>query len=184
MTTVVIMAAGLGTRMKSRTPKLLHQVCGRPMLAYVIDAAREATGSPPLVVYSRHTAAICDVFAGEADFVLQDDPRGTADAVRVALGVLPADTADIAVINGDIPLIEASLIADLIAVRQEEQAVVAILTIDAVDPTGLGRVVRDDDDRVRYVVEEKDATEEERQIEEIRTWAPVCGASIIRPPPM
>ena len=59
----VILAAGLGTRMKSRTPKVLHEICGRPMLAYVIDAAREATGRKPLVVYSPQTAQLCDVFA-------------------------------------------------------------------------------------------------------------------------
>jgi bifunctional UDP-N-acetylglucosamine pyrophosphorylase/glucosamine-1-phosphate N-acetyltransferase len=61
--------------MKSRLPKVLHPICGRPMLAYVVDAAREATGGRPLVVYSPQTAQICDAFPGQADFALQDEPR-------------------------------------------------------------------------------------------------------------
>ena len=68
----IVLAAGLGTRMNSRLPKVLHPLCGRPMLAYVIDAAREATGQRPLVVYSPATAAIRDVFGDEAEFALQD----------------------------------------------------------------------------------------------------------------
>ena len=87
-TKAVILAAGLGTRMKSRLPKVLHPICGRPMLAYVIDAAREATGQKPLVVYSPPRSRSREVFADEADFALQAEPRGTGDAVRAALRAL------------------------------------------------------------------------------------------------
>ena len=73
--------------MKSRVPKVLHPICGRPMLAYVVDVAQESTGERPLVVYSPATAALCDGFADGADFALQDEPRGTGDAVRAALAV-------------------------------------------------------------------------------------------------
>src|SRR5512141_2046265 len=93
----VILAAGLGTRMKSRTPKVLHPICGRPMLAYVIDAAREATGAKPLVVYSPQTDALREVFAGAADFALQKKPLGTGDALAAALGALPKGGTELAV---------------------------------------------------------------------------------------
>ncbi len=87
----VILAAGLGTRMKSRTPKVLHPICGRPMLAYVVDAATAATGAKPLVVYSPQTDALRAAFAGQADFALQKKPNGTGDALAAAdLGVLGA----------------------------------------------------------------------------------------------
>src|SRR5690349_12498019 len=80
----VILAAGLGTRMKSRTPKVLHPLLGRPMLAYVIDAARVATGSRPVVVYSPKTDAVLEVFKSKASFALQKKPQGTGDALASA----------------------------------------------------------------------------------------------------
>lgn len=153
--------------MRSRTPKLLHAVCGRPMLAYVLDAARLATGERPLVVYSAATEALRAVFGEDADFALQDQQRGTADAVRAALDVLPADVGEIVVLSGDVPLIQPQDIDDLVVARRDTGAVMALLTVDAFDPEGLGRVVRDADDRVIRVVEEKDATSEERELTEI-----------------
>jgi bifunctional UDP-N-acetylglucosamine pyrophosphorylase / glucosamine-1-phosphate N-acetyltransferase len=87
------MAAGLGTRMRSSLPKVLHPMCGRPMLAYVLDAwattADGATGAPPVVVYSPPVAAITEAFDGQATFALQDEPRGTGDAVRAAMAAVP-----------------------------------------------------------------------------------------------
>lgn len=163
----VVLAAGLGTRMRSRTPKVLHPICGRPMLGYVIDAARQATGERPLVVYSPATEAVCDVFRDEADFALQDEPRGTADAVRAALGALPADAGEIVVLSGDVPLIQPEDIDELVLARRDTGAVMALITVDAFEPEGLGRVVRDADDRVVRIVEEKDATPEQRELTEI-----------------
>ena len=80
-TVAIVLAAGLGTRMRSRRPKVLHPLCGRPMLAYVVDAARAATGTRPLVVTSPSTAAVRDAFGDEVAWALQDEPRGTGDAV-------------------------------------------------------------------------------------------------------
>src|SRR5262245_55553002 len=114
--------------MRSRTPKLLHPICGRPMLAYVVDAARAATDATPLIVTSPQTSAVRDAFTeGEVDFALQDEPRGTGDAVRAALEVLPADVATVLVLNGDIPLIESEDIDELARVRGETGAPIAIL---------------------------------------------------------
>ena len=106
-TAAVVLAAGLGTRMRSRTPKILHPLCGRPMLAYVLDAWDEAVAEHastsvadpanaprPVVVYSPPTAAVSEAFDGRAAFALQDEPRGTGDAVRAALAAVPDDIAD------------------------------------------------------------------------------------------
>jgi bifunctional UDP-N-acetylglucosamine pyrophosphorylase/glucosamine-1-phosphate N-acetyltransferase len=165
----VILAAGLGTRMRSRTPKVLHTVCGRPMLAYVVDAAVQATGTQPLVVVSPATEAVREPFAGVADFALQDEPRGTGDAVRAALDVLPPDVAEILVLSGDVPLVDPALIAELLEARRSEKAVVTLVTFEAFEPGRLGRVVLDDDesDRVVRIVEAKDATDEELEIAEV-----------------
>jgi bifunctional UDP-N-acetylglucosamine pyrophosphorylase/glucosamine-1-phosphate N-acetyltransferase len=147
--------------MRSRLPKVLHPVCGRPMLAYVIDAAREATGDKPLVVYSPATAQICDVFADEAEFALQDEPRGTGDAVAAALRALPADTEEIVLLSGDVPLIEPVSVVAVADRRRTYGAVMALASVELEDPASYGRVFLGDDSTVQRIVEAKDATAEE-----------------------
>ena len=159
----VILAAGLGTRMRSRTPKVLHPICGRLMLAYVIDASRDATGDRPLVVYSSATAQVCETFADEADFALQDEPRGTGDALRAALEALPEEVGEIAVLSGDVPLIEPGSVTVMLERRRATGAVMALATAKLDDPTSYGRVQVGDDQAVERIVEEEDATVEERE---------------------
>jgi bifunctional UDP-N-acetylglucosamine pyrophosphorylase/glucosamine-1-phosphate N-acetyltransferase len=165
----LIMAAGLGTRMRSRTPKLLHPLLGRPMLAYVVEAATDATGERPVIVYSPHTDAVRMAFEGQAELALQDEPRGTGDAVRAGLVAVPADATELLVLNGDVPLVDPDQLRDLIEARREDAAAVAVLTVDAVDPGRLGRIVRDDRGLVDRIVEAKDATEEELAVSEINS---------------
>ena len=181
-TVAVILAAGLGTRMRSRTPKVLHAVCGRPMLAYVIDAAREATGRRPLVVVSPATEAVRERFADDADFALQDEPRGTGDAVRAALDALPADVGDVLVLSGDVPLVDPRLIAELAEARRFDRAVVTLVTFEALDPGLLGRVVRDGEagDRVARIVEAKDASDEDLAIDEVNAGIYAFDAAWLR----
>jgi len=162
------MAAGLGTRMKSRTPKLLHPLAGRPMVAYVVDAGRQATGRRPIVVTSPATAAVRDA-VDDVDFVLQAEPRGTGDAVAAAVAALPADADEILVLTGDAPLLEADLLAELLDERRLDQAAIALIAVDAIDPGNLGRVIRDDAGTVDRIVERKDATVEEIAVNEINS---------------
>ncbi len=177
----VVLAAGLGTRMRSRQPKMLHPVCGRPMVGYVLEAALAGTGERPLVVYSPATAALADAFAGEADFVLQAEPRGTGDAVRVALAALPASVEEVVVLNGDIPLVHPQVVTDLVTARREEAAVMALVSVHAFEPAELGRVVRaDDGGRVLRIVEAKDATPEELEIDEINAGLYAFDAAWLR----
>jgi len=143
--------------MKSRTPKVLHPICGRPMLAYVIDAAREATGEKPLVVYSPPTAQICEVFADEADFALQDEPRGTGDALRAALDALPDDVDEIVVLSGDVPLIAARSVTEVLERRRDAGRGMALTAMALPDPAGYGRLIVNDG-FARRIVEEKDAS--------------------------
>jgi bifunctional UDP-N-acetylglucosamine pyrophosphorylase / glucosamine-1-phosphate N-acetyltransferase len=153
--------------MKSRLPKVLHPLCGRPMLAYVIDAAREATGQRPLVVYSPATAAVRDVFGDEADFALQDEPRGTGDAVRAALASLPRAAEEILVVSGDVPRLDAGVLRDLLEQRRLDHAAFALTAVAAYDPRQLGRIVRSDAGSVERIVEAAEATEDELEIGEI-----------------
>jgi bifunctional UDP-N-acetylglucosamine pyrophosphorylase / glucosamine-1-phosphate N-acetyltransferase len=177
----IVLAAGLGTRMKSSKPKVLHELCGRPMLAYVLDAAQEACHRRPVVVYSPPTAALVEVFAGQADFALQDPPLGTADAVKAALGVAPDDAAEVMVLSGDVPLVDPDMLAELVDLRRARDAVMAIISVRTFDPHGLGRVVRsEDDDQVLRIVEEKDAAAEELDIDEINAGVYVFEAAWLR----
>ena len=153
----VILAAGLGTRMKSRTPKVLHSICGRPMLAYVIDAATAATGARPLVVYSPQTDALREAFADAADFALQKKPSGTGDALAAAVSALPNGVSEIVVLSGDVPLIEAASVTHMLEARREYGAPMAVAVVEMDDPTGYGRVQIGSRGTIRRIVEEKDA---------------------------
>ena len=179
-TVAVVLAAGLGTRMKSATPKVLHPVCGRPMIEYVLDAASGATGTRPVVVYSPATEAVRDAVAPRADATLQDEPRGTGDALAAALAVLPDGVEEILVVSGDVPLVQADLLSALLELRGLDHAAIALVSVDAIDPTGLGRVVRNDGGTVERIVEDKDATDEERQISEINAGLYAIDAAWLR----
>jgi len=179
-TVAIVLAAGLGTRMKSRLPKVLHELCGRPMLGYVIDAARAATGEPPVVVYSPPTEAIREAFAGAAEFALQDEPRGTADAVVAGLTAVAGDVAEIVVVYGDVPLLESDLLDALLAQRRASAAAVAFVGVVTLEPAGLGRIVRDDEGAVVRIVEVRDATEDELEIDEINAGIYAFDAAWLR----
>jgi bifunctional UDP-N-acetylglucosamine pyrophosphorylase/glucosamine-1-phosphate N-acetyltransferase len=150
------------------------------MLAYVIDAARAATGERPLVVYSPATAALRDAFAGEADFALQDEPRGTGDALEAALGALPADAGEVLVLSGDVPLVSSELLTDLLEQRRLDHAALALTSVAAFEPRQLGRVVRTEAGLVERIVEVKDATEEELDIGEINAGLYAFDADWLR----
>ena len=176
----IVLAAGLGTRMRSRQPKVLHLICGRPMLAYALDAARAATAADPLVVVSPATMQIRDAFDGQAAFAVQDEPRGTADALRVALAGLAEDVDEVLVIGGDTPFLRSETLEALLAERRARGAGLALLTTRMAEPDGYGRIVRDQDGRVTRIVEEKDATADERAIDEVNAGVYAVAAAWAR----
>ncbi len=178
--TAVVLAAGLGTRMKSSAPKVLHRLCGRAIVDYVLDAAIEATGSRPLVIYSPATEGVRDHVSERADTALQASPRGTGDALRSAVAALPADVDEVVVLSGDVPLVRADLVAALMEARAMDAAAMALVAVDAIDPTGLGRVVRNEAGTVERIVEDKDATDDERGISEINAGLYAFDAAWLR----
>jgi bifunctional UDP-N-acetylglucosamine pyrophosphorylase/glucosamine-1-phosphate N-acetyltransferase len=173
----VVLAAGEGTRMRSGTPKVLHPLCGRPMLLHVVDALAELPLERIVVVVGhgaeRVTKTLQDQLVTEVpvEFVEQRVQRGTGDAVSVActrFDDLDAED-DLLVLPADAPLVRAETIARLATEHRVQDAAAAILTAVVAEPFGLGRVVRDKDGRVARVVEHADATTEEREIDEINT---------------
>jgi bifunctional UDP-N-acetylglucosamine pyrophosphorylase/glucosamine-1-phosphate N-acetyltransferase len=137
------------------------------MLAYVIDAAVQATGTAPLVVVSTATEAVREIFAGQAAFALQAEPRGTADALQAALAALSDDVTEILVLSGDVPLVDPGLLAELAEARHDSDAAMALVSVDMDEPASLGRVVRDRQGRISRVVETSDATPDVLSISEI-----------------
>jgi bifunctional UDP-N-acetylglucosamine pyrophosphorylase / glucosamine-1-phosphate N-acetyltransferase len=167
---VVILAAGQGTRMRSATPKLLHHVCGRPIIAWPVAAAR-AAGAKTVVVVEGPERPLDGALDGEVTVAVQEVPRGTADAVKAAAPHIDPD-GTVIVLNGDHPLITADTLTGLAHARTHAGAAATLATAVLEDPSGYGRVVRAPDGTVERVVETKapgDATEFERRIREIST---------------
>ncbi|WP_456419900.1 bifunctional UDP-N-acetylglucosamine diphosphorylase/glucosamine-1-phosphate N-acetyltransferase GlmU [Thermovibrio sp.] len=163
----VILAAGKGTRFKSELPKVLHKVLGKPMLWYVIKAAKEAGAEDVIVVVGHKKELVEEFLKGEypdVKTVYQEEQLGTGHAVMCGAELLKGYGGKVVVLNGDAPLIRAE---DIRAIAQTPGDMV-VLTAETDEPTGYGRVVRDGDE-VLYIVEEKDATEEEKRIKEVNS---------------
>jgi bifunctional UDP-N-acetylglucosamine pyrophosphorylase/glucosamine-1-phosphate N-acetyltransferase len=177
----VVLAGGLGTRMRSSLPKLLHPLCGRPMLAYVVEAARAATGRDPVVVTSPATAAVREAFPDGIIFALQERPAGSGDAVRAALRAVPADAREVVVLNGDVPLVEPRIVRELLERRRAAHAAIALVSFEAWEPGSLGRVIRTPDgDRVARLVEASDATADELAVSEVNAGLYAFDATWLR----
>jgi bifunctional UDP-N-acetylglucosamine pyrophosphorylase/glucosamine-1-phosphate N-acetyltransferase len=167
---VVILAAGEGTRMRSATPKLLHPLCGRPMIAWPVTAAREA-GAGRVVVVDNPKRTLEQTLDHGVEFAIQEQPRGTADAVKAAADHIAPDSTVI-ILCGDVPLITPRTIAELARAHEHSGAAATMATMVLDDPGGYGRVVRAPDGTVERVVETKapgDATELELHIREVNT---------------
>ena len=164
---VAILAAGQGKRMHSALPKVLHPLAGRPLAAHVLAAVRNL-GPRAIAMVTGHGAQAVETALAAPDirFVRQDPPRGTGDATRIALSVLPPDGVTLVGV-GDVPLVPPEVLARLVDLAGGER--LALLTVRVREPFGLGRVLRAGDASVRAIVEERDATDDERRIDEINT---------------
>jgi bifunctional UDP-N-acetylglucosamine pyrophosphorylase/glucosamine-1-phosphate N-acetyltransferase len=174
---VLVLAAGLGTRMHSRTAKVLHQLGGRPLIAHVCHtaAALVKEGRPVHIVVGHQAEDVKAAVTKElgergAIFITQTEQRGTGDAVMAARDALADANSTLLVLSGDVPLMHHETLGALIHQHRTHRgrgAACTVLTVKLEDPTGYGRIVRDADGRFERIVEQKDATPEERQIKEI-----------------
>ncbi|HYC22694.1 MAG TPA: bifunctional UDP-N-acetylglucosamine diphosphorylase/glucosamine-1-phosphate N-acetyltransferase GlmU [Candidatus Bathyarchaeia archaeon] len=165
---VVILAAGQGTRMKSQKAKVLHPLGGRPLIRHVLEAVRPLDAREQIVVVgfqARQVEQACAGFA--ARFVEQTEQRGTGHAVRCAQPALEAFTGDVLILYGDVPLLETETLRRLIRAHRERRSTLSLLTTTVAEPSGYGRIVRDQGGRLARIVEERDASPSERAIQEI-----------------
>jgi bifunctional UDP-N-acetylglucosamine pyrophosphorylase/glucosamine-1-phosphate N-acetyltransferase len=169
--TVVILAAGEGTRMRSAVPKVLHPLCGRPLIAWPVQAARDA-GAARVIVVDNPKRRLEEHLPEGVETVIQEEPRGTGDAVAAAASLLDP-TGTVVVINGDVALLTAEAIRGLIDAHESTDAAATMATMELDEPGAYGRVIRDADGSVQRVVEAKagsgDATGEELRIKEVNS---------------
>lgn len=172
---IILLAAGAGTRMRSDTPKVLHTLGGRSMLAHAVHAVADVPARHLVVVlgHDRERIApavgeLADKLGRTIDIAVQDEQRGTGHAVGCGLNALPEDfTGTVVVTSGDVPLLDSETLSDLIAGHAGASAAATVLTTTVADPRGYGRVLRTQDNEVIGIVEQTDATESQRSIREI-----------------
>ncbi len=166
---VVILAAGLGTRMKSDKAKVLHEVAGKAMILYVVETARKAVGDDIVVVVGHQAQKVREILS-ESDatpiqYAYQEQQLGTAHAVSCALPHIPEHCNEIVILYGDTPLIMPETIAELVEDHLEGSRHISLLAVELKNPYGYGRVLLDNNKQVSEIIEEKDASDEQKKIE-------------------
>jgi UDP-N-acetylglucosamine diphosphorylase/glucosamine-1-phosphate N-acetyltransferase len=182
-TTAIILAAGKGTRMQSDLPKVLHPVCDRPMLAYVLDTARQAGSDRLLVVVGHRADLVKQIFAddaGDISWVLQSPQMGTGHAVMVCKSELAGLEGPVLVLAGDGPLIRPETLRQLIETHQSAGAACTLATSILPEPGGYGRIVRDETGNLVGIVEALDATAEQKAIHEVNVSIYCFDAAALR----
>ncbi|HEX7023081.1 MAG TPA: NTP transferase domain-containing protein, partial [Trueperaceae bacterium] len=178
---VVVLAAGLGTRMKSRVPKMLHEAAGRPLLEHVLRAVQPLAPDKILVVVGHGAGAVRERFAAyPATFVVQEEQLGTGHALLQCRPELADFGGEVLVVNGDMPLLTTETLQALLARQHETRAAMSLVTCEVAEPDGLGRIVRKADGSVAAIVEEKDAGPRERAIREINPGAYLFGPDVFK----
>ncbi|MBD8021669.1 bifunctional UDP-N-acetylglucosamine diphosphorylase/glucosamine-1-phosphate N-acetyltransferase GlmU [Brevibacterium gallinarum] len=185
---VIVLAAGEGTRMKSATPKVMHPIGGRSLLHHAINAAAGAQPQHLVVVLrhareqvAEHVSAIAEAIDRQVLVADQDDIPGTGRAAECALTQLPEDlTGTVVVTYGDVPLLTAETLSDLVGFHEQRSGAVTVLSAEVARPHGYGRIVRDAGGNLERIVEEKDASDEEKQITEINSGIYAFDATVLR----
>lgn len=175
----IILAAGKGTRMKSERPKVLHKVCGRPLVAYVVEAAKAAGAAEVVLVINREMEEVRDLFGDTLKYAYQDEQLGTGHAVLAARPALTNEDRDVLVLCGDTPLLSGKLLGELIEEHRRTGSAATVLTAEIDDPEGYGRILRGESGEVQAIVEEKDAPPEVKAIREVNTGSYCFDAALL-----
>lgn len=167
----VILAAGLGTRMRSDRAKVLHEIHGIPMVYYVIETARRVIGDDIVLVVGNQANTVKEVVSSkyQVRFALQEKQLGTGHAVQCAIPALPEKTNSVIILCGDVPLIRPETLQGLMAEHEARHSDVTVLAVDMENPDGYGRIVYDKQGNICGIVEQADATEAQRAIRTINT---------------
>ncbi len=165
----IILAAGQGTRMKSKFPKVIHPLLGKPMLAYAVETAKQSGAEPVFVVVGFGKEKVIATMGSELQYVWQQEQLGTGHAVKIARQQLLPLAGELLVLYGDTPLLQAETIGELLELKHREAAAAAILTIEMKNPAGYGRMIRNSAGNIVGIIEDKDASSEQKAITEVNT---------------
>jgi len=165
--TAVILAAGKGTRMKSRLPKVLHPILGKPMAQFAIDAVKNVVDQKPIMVVGHKAQEVQTKLGNQADYVIQEEQLGTGHAVQQAETAVDETSQLVLITNADMPLVRSETLQKLIDKQRSHQGPMTMLTVKVDNPRGFGRVIRGEDGSVQAIVEEVDATEEQLAVKEL-----------------
>ena len=168
---VIILAAGMGTRMKSDRAKVLHEIKGQPMILFVVDTARKIAGDNVIVVVGHQAQEVRTIVSNTANllFAYQAKQLGTAHAVQCAMPQIPDHCEHVVILCGDVPLIQPETIAGLVDDHLHAQRDVSLLAVELDDPHGYGRILLDNNRQISAIIEESDATDRQKQIKLINT---------------
>lgn len=178
---IIILAAGMGKRMKSDKAKVLHEIAGRPMIDYIVGVAAEIAGPNVIVVVGHQAEQVREVVgrSHQVRFAFQSQQKGTGHAVACAMPEVKEAVDVVVVLCGDVPLIRTSTIRQMVADHRAHQRDITLLTVRVPDPTGYGRVIIDDDGRLTAIVEQADANEAQKKINIINTGFYVINKSFL-----
>ena len=168
---VIILAAGLGTRMKSNKAKVLHEILGVPMVFYVIETARQIAGNDIILVIGHQAPIIRKMVSAKAQvtFALQEKQLGTGHAVLSAMPFLPGHVEDVVILCGDVPLLTSKTVIQFIHDHKTAKRDISILAVEMDQPKGYGRILIDENNNVSGIVEEADASAQQKPIKRINT---------------
>jgi UDP-N-acetylglucosamine diphosphorylase/glucosamine-1-phosphate N-acetyltransferase len=168
---VIILAAGMGTRMKSDKAKVLHEVHGRPMIHYVVETARKIAGDDVILVVGNQAQEVRAIISNTAEllFAYQEEQLGTGHAVLCALPQIPEHCDQVIILCGDVPLIQPETIAALVEDHLRARRDVSLLAVEMDNPSGYGRVLLDDNRQISAIIEEADANADQKRIKLINS---------------
>jgi UDP-N-acetylglucosamine diphosphorylase/glucosamine-1-phosphate N-acetyltransferase len=168
---VVILAAGLGTRMKSDKAKVLHEICGRPMIQYVVQTAAAVAGTHVVVVVGHQAESVQQAVGtvAQTHYALQKEQLGTGHAVLCAMPMIPAEVQQVVILCGDVPLIRKTTIEQLVSDHTARHRDLSLLTVTLEDPKGYGRIVMNAEGQLKAIVEEADANDAQKRIKTINS---------------
>jgi len=177
---IILLAAGQGTRMKSSYPKVLHSLAGKPLFLHALEAARQLKPTKMAVVIGHGGDIVRQAYTGdEVIWVVQEEQLGTGHAVRCTQGVFQNFSGDLVILSGDVPLISERTLMSLISYHRNQGAALTLLTALLAVPRGYGRILKNENGEMTGIVEEKDATEDQRQIKEVNAGVYVASPQFL-----
>tara|TARA_Y100000996_G_scaffold335422_1_gene271917 strand:- start:1080 stop:1811 length:732 start_codon:yes stop_codon:yes gene_type:complete len=178
---IIILAAGKGTRMNSDLPKVLHNLNNKTLLDYVLDTANNLNPKDIILVVGYKKELVIEKFQSKnVIFVEQAKQKGTADAIKYCLPKLEKFNGNVLILSGDVPLIKSKTLMQLIDTHESNNALASLISADLMDPSGYGRIIKNNKNQLIKIVEHKDASEKEKKINEINSGIYIFNSEIIK----